>query len=85
MGDAHRFRGLSPRQRALVAVAVLLDGRESGVYLENDSVNGVGLKRAAFELAGIELELRVPFMGSVLRTALAEMARDRASGRERRN
>jgi hypothetical protein len=71
--DAQRFRSLSPRQRALVAVAVLLDGREAGMYLENDSVNGQGLKRAALDLAGVEPELRMPLVGTLLRDALKEM------------
>jgi hypothetical protein len=71
--DAQRFRSLSPRQRALVAVAVLLDGREAGMYLENDAVNGQGLKRAALDLAGVEPDLRMPLVGTLLRDALKEM------------
>ena len=71
--DAQRFRSLAARQRALVAVAVLLDGREAGLYLENDSVNGAGLKRAAMDLAGFEPELRMPFVGTILRSALQEI------------
>jgi hypothetical protein len=71
--DAQRFRSLTPRQRALVAVAVLLDGREAGMYLESDAVNSAGLKRAASDLAALEPELRMPFVGSSLRSALREM------------
>jgi hypothetical protein len=71
--DAQRFRSLSPRQRALVALAVLLDGHEAGLYLENDAVNGAGLKRAAAELAALEPDLRMPYVGSVLRSALKEL------------
>ena len=71
--DAQRFRSLSPRDRALVAIALLLDGREAPVYLENDAVNGVGLKRAAVELSTIEPELRMPFLGTLLRSALKEL------------
>lgn len=71
--DAQRFRSLSARLRALVAVAVLLDGREAAVYLENDGINGTGLRRAAEELAGLEPELRMPYVGSALRLALDEM------------
>lgn len=73
--DARRFRALAPRQRALVALAVLLDGHEAPVYLANDAVNGDGLKRAAMELAGQEPDLRMPFMGSVLRIAIEELER----------
>lgn len=75
--DAQRFRGLSARQRALVALAVLLDGREAGIYLENDSVAGPGLKKAAADLAAIPPELRMPFAGTMLRGALSELAQNR--------
>lgn len=71
--DAKRYRALSARQRALVAVAVLLDGREAAVYLKNDAINGDGLQRAALDLAGQAPELRMPFVGTMLRTALNEM------------
>lgn len=71
--DLNRFKALSARLRALVAVAVLLDGREAHVYLESDAVNGPGLKRAALELAGLEPELRMPFVGTLLRGALEEL------------
>ena len=71
--DAQRFRSLPARQRALVAVAVLLDGREAGMYLENDSVNSAGLKRAAADLAAIDPELRMPFVGTALRAALHDL------------
>ena len=71
--DAQRYRSLSAVQRALVAVAVLLDGREAGMYLENDAVNGQGLKRAALDLAAVAPELRMPLVGTLLRDALKEM------------
>ena len=71
--DAKRFRSLAAKQRALVAVAVLIDGREAAVYLQNDAVNGEGLQKSALELAGMAPELRMPFVGTALRTALAEM------------
>ena len=71
--DAQRLRSLTSRQRALVALAVLLDGREASIYLENDAINGEGLKKAALELASIEPELRMPFAGTVLREALEEL------------
>jgi hypothetical protein len=71
--DAKRFRALSAHQRALVAVAVLLDGIESGEYLETDAVNGQGMKRAAVDLAGQHPELRMPYLASMLRAAMAEL------------
>lgn len=71
--DAQRFRVLSQRQRALVAVAVLLDGREAETFLENDAVNGIALKRAAAELAAQPPDLRMPYVGTMLRNALEEI------------
>jgi hypothetical protein len=71
--DAQRFRSLSARQRALVAVALLLDGREAEAYLEIDAVNGEGLKRAAADLASQDPEMRMPYVGSALRAALKEI------------
>lgn len=71
--DAQRFRNLPPRQRAVVALAVLLDGREGAMFLENDSLLGPALSRAAMDLSGFELELRLPFAGTMLRQSLEEV------------
>ena len=71
--DAQRIRALAPHQRALVAMAVLLDGHEAPVYLENDSVNGLGLQKAAADLAKLTPEMRMPFVGTLLRSALNEL------------
>lgn len=71
--DAQRFRSLTPHYRALVAVAVLLDGREAGEYLQIDAANGDGLKKAAADLAGQDPELRMPYAGTALRAALKEL------------
>jgi hypothetical protein len=44
------------------------------MYLENDAINGEGLKRAALDLAGVAPELRMPLVGTLLRDALEELA-----------
>jgi len=75
--DAQRFRTLSAKQRAVVAVAVLLDGREAENYLANDITYGPALSRAAHALADQPPELRMPFLGSMLRAALREIASGR--------
>jgi hypothetical protein len=54
-------------------LAVLLDGRDGSVFLENDALNGPALARAAADLSSLELELRVPFAGTLLRQALREV------------
>lgn len=71
--DTQRFRNLSAKDRLLVSIAILLDGREAATYLASDSVNGAGLKKAALDVAGIEPELRMPLVGTWLRQALSEL------------
>lgn len=71
--DAQRYRNLAPRDRALVAIAVLLDGREAAEYLVRDAVNGQSLARAAGDLSSQPPELRMPLVGTFLRMALEEM------------
>lgn len=75
--DTQKLRSLSAAERALVAVAVLLDGREAAVYLENDAQHGQALERAASDLASVEVELRMPYAGTILRSALQEMEREK--------
>ena len=72
--ETTRFRNLSARHRALIALAVLLDGREAPNYLENDAEMGAALKRAASDLADEQVELRLPYLGTVLRKALQEIS-----------
>lgn len=71
--ESQRFRSLSPRNRALVAMALLLDGREAQTYLGTDSVNGPGLKRAVADMAGADAEMRLLVLGTLLREALEEL------------
>lgn len=68
------MKTLTSRQRALVLLAVLLDGVDGATYLENDSVSGPMLKRAAQDLIKQPTELRVPLVGTLLRIALEELA-----------
>jgi hypothetical protein len=66
---------LAPRDRALVAVAVLLDGREAENYLQYDELYGAALKEAAHTLAMLAPEIRMPLAGTILRESLEEMSR----------
>lgn len=66
------WRSLSPRDRALVAVAVLVDGSDSKLYLDCDADRAEQLKKAAEELCSLEVDARVAFVGTVLRLALEE-------------
>jgi hypothetical protein len=66
------WRSLSPRERALVAVAVLVDGNDSKIYLECDADKSEELRRAAEELCSLEVDARLAFVGTALRLALEE-------------
>lgn len=68
--DIQRLRALSPRQRALVALSVLLDGRDASTYLENDALDGQALARAANALSSQDLELRMALAATALRASL---------------
>ena len=68
-----RFKSLSSEKRALVAIAVLLDGHEALSYLGSDSILGNSLQRAADELATLEPEFRMPLAGTLLREAITEL------------
>lgn len=67
-----KWRGLSARERALVAVAVLIDGSDSRRYLEFDAKIGSQLGSAADELCALEVDARMAFVGTALRLALDE-------------
>ncbi len=71
--DLQRLRSLGAFDRALVCVAVLLDGRDATTYVENDATRGTALKRAAEDLASIEMDLRMSYAASVLRKSLEEL------------
>jgi hypothetical protein len=79
--DLQRFRILSARDRALVAIAVLMDGRDAGGFLESDAVNGPALKRAADALSELPPDLRMPLTGTLLRLAVEEVGPSHADPR----
>ncbi len=71
-----RFSSLSAQNRALVALAVLIDGHEAVNYLRSDSLLLDALSKAANELSELEPELRMPLAGTILREALQELERN---------
>jgi hypothetical protein len=68
------FLSLGPRERARVAIAVLLDGGDAPLYLMNDHKLGSKFRAAAEELLAMELDVRFPYLGTMLRLALEEGA-----------
>lgn len=73
MRDLSKFRTLSDREKAIVAVAVLLDGRDAVDYLSSDKERHIALCRAAKDLAEIPADLRMPLLGSMLRKVLDDL------------
>lgn len=71
--DARNFNQLSPFHKALVALAVLLDGHEGETYLANDAHVGDSLAEAATAMAQQPAELRMPFLGSMLRSIIKQL------------
>ncbi len=73
MADIWRFRTLNPREKAVVAIGVLLDGHDASDYLSSDKERSLALSRAAKDLAELPPDLRMPLVGSLLRKVLEEM------------
>lgn len=67
------LNSLSPRQRILVATAVLLDGREAALYLDKDEEIGSLLKDVAEELGKCDPSLRMMVLGTVIKESVKEL------------
>jgi len=67
-----KFSELNNRERAIVAIAVLLDGGDALEYLRIDASRGEALRLACEELLALDLDLRLPYAGTALRRALEE-------------
>jgi hypothetical protein len=70
------FRELTPQQRALVALAVLLDGRDAAEFLSQDIQLGEHFRAVIEQLTRDDLEMRIPFMGTLYREAIADLGRE---------
>lgn len=73
--ELSEFNKLTAKKRALIAVAVLLDGHEAGNYLENDAYEGNKFSKVAAELAKLKPEIRMPYLGTKLREAIEELGK----------
>lgn len=71
MADLRRFRGLSAREQAVVAIGVLLDGHDAIEYLSSDISRQSSLVKAARDLAELPVDLRMPLLGTLLRQSLS--------------
>ena len=71
--EIDRFNRLPPAQRALVALAILLDGQEASTYLIQDAHSGYELSEVARMMSNIENSIRMPLLGTELRSALLKL------------
>jgi hypothetical protein len=64
---------LNNKERALICFALLLDGQEALAYLENDPSYSRKLKEPLTRIAELQADIRIPYVGSLLRRALNEL------------
>ena len=74
MAVIEKFMSCSAEEKALLALAVLLDGYDAVDFLMCDAEKGVFLAKIAKDLASIPVEVRVPLLGTVLREVKTELA-----------
>ncbi len=69
------FRKLSPRQQIQVCIGVLLDGLDAPDILAIDANDPQSLKRVAKDLSALAPDVRMPMVGTLLRTAFESIER----------
>ena len=72
MSNLTRFRALGIKEKALIAVALLLDGHDASTYLSSDKERSTALVRAAEDLAMIQPDLRMSLIGTYLRSIIED-------------
>lgn len=76
MGDSIPINSLPPKERAVVALALLLDGQESVSYLKNNaSEYGEKMEKAVESMSLLDPKIRLSLSGVFLRDALEELRR----------
>ena len=74
MPNLSRYRALAPRERVMVALGVLLDGHDAAEYLSYDKERHQALSRAAKDVAELAPEVRIPLLGTLIRSSLSELS-----------
>ena len=67
------FNKLTDKERALISIAVLLDGIDAGFYLESDLHSGSIYRKFADEISKEAPDIRLSHSGTLLRRALNNM------------
>ena len=74
MGIIEKFMNCNSEDKALLALAVLLDGYDASDFLMGDREKGIFYAKMAKDLASIPVETRVLLLGTVLREVKNEIA-----------
>lgn len=74
MGIIERFMKCSAEDKALISLAVLLDGYDAADFLMVDKEKGVFYAKMAKDLAAIPIETRTLLLGTVLRGVRTEIS-----------
>ena len=83
MSDISNFTSLPVREQGIVAIAVLLDGLEAPEYLQSTYESRIQVLRGAVDLVKLAPDLRLPFAGTMLRRALAQLANELSTNESR--
>ena len=65
---------MNPRERILVSLAVMIDGSDAVLYLENDKHRGLELGRIAKELVDMPIDIRTSLVGTLMRKAIFDLS-----------
>ena len=67
------FYKLTAKERALISIAVLLDGIDAGLYLDSDLQSGNLYKTLADEISKKAPDVRLSYSGTLLRRAIKDL------------
>jgi len=73
MTDISKYRALGKKEKCIVALALLIDGLDALDYLAIDRDNHTAFLRAAKDFTEMSPELRIPFLGTILRETIVEL------------
>ncbi len=73
MTDISKYRALGSKEKCIVAIALLIDGLDAIEYLAIDRDNNTAFLRAAKDFTEMSPELRIPFLGTLLRETIVEL------------
>lgn len=74
MKSLQSFEQLDVTSRIRVAIAILIDGKDGLEILGSDVFKGEELRKAGEALLALDLDVRFPLIGTMLRLAFEEVS-----------